>query len=112
MMTSNQIGALTIGLLIATSRSFARPFPADGRKDKFGFGFQIETEPSDPAMRSPGSLSWAGVFNTYFWVDPLRKLAAVVLMQLLPGNDLKAIDLFRGFERLVYAIGRQPAGKQ
>src|SRR2546427_12449769 len=56
-------------------------------------------------MRSPGSLSWAGIFNTYFWIDPLKELAAVVMMQLLPGNDEKAVDLFRGFERLVYAGG-------
>src|SRR2546425_10587769 len=63
----------------------------------------VETQPSDPEMRSPGSLSWAGIFNTYFWIDPLKELAAVVMMQLLPGNDEKAVDLFRGFERLVYA---------
>ena len=103
MMMSNQIGNLVVDVLLATNRSLARPFPLGARKDKFGFGFQIETQPSDPEMRSPGSLSWAGIFNTYFWIDPLKELAAVVMMQLLPGNDEKAVDLFRGFERLVYA---------
>ena len=94
---------MLVDVLLATNRSLARPFPLGARKDKFGFGFQIETQPSDPEMRSPGSLSWAGIFNTYFWIDPLKELAAVVMMQLLPGNDEKAVDLFRGFERLVYA---------
>jgi len=103
MMMSNQIGNLVVDVLLATNRSLPRPFPLGARKDKFGFGFQIETEPSDPEMRSPGSLSWAGIFNTYFWIDPPKELAAVVMMQLLPGNDVKAVDLFRGFERLVYA---------
>ncbi|OLD21782.1 MAG: hypothetical protein AUI91_03570, partial [Acidobacteria bacterium 13_1_40CM_3_56_11] len=103
MMMSNQIGNLVVDVLLATNRSLARPFPLGARKDKFGFGFQIETQPSHPEMRSPGSLSWAGIFNTYFWIDPLKELAAVVMMQLLPGNDEKAVDLFRGFERLVYA---------
>jgi len=103
MMMANQIGNLVVDVLLATNRSLARPFPLGARKDKFGFGFQIETEPSDPEMRSPGSLSWAGIFNTYFWIDPPKELAAVVMMQLLPGNDVKAVDLFRGFEQLVYA---------
>jgi len=103
LMMSNQIGNLVLEQLIATSRSFAKPFPLGARKDKFGFGFQIETEPSDPDMRSPGSLSWAGIFNTYFWIDPRKELTGVVMMQLLPGNDDKAVDLFRGLERIVYA---------
>ena len=43
-----------------------------------------------------------GIFNTYFWIDPRKQLAAVLMMQLLPGSDEKAVDLFRGFERHVY----------
>jgi CubicO group peptidase (beta-lactamase class C family) len=102
MMMSNQIGDLSVQLLVATTRSLAKPFPTGAGKDKFGFGFQIETQPSDSEMRSAGSLSWAGVFNTYFWIDPTQNIAAVLLMQLLPGADEKALNLFRGFERLVY----------
>jgi len=102
MMGSNQIGSHVVELLIATNRSLAKEFPGGARKDKFGFGFQIETPPSEPGMRSPGSLSWAGIFNTFFWIDLQKELAAVVLMQLLPGNDENAVTLFRGFERLIY----------
>src|SRR5690348_2684734 len=102
MMMSNQIGNHVVDVLLATNQSLAQPFPFGAHKDKFGFGFQIETPPSDPEMRSPGSLSWAGIFNTFFWIDPLKELAGVVMMQLLPGNDEKAVDLFRGFARLVY----------
>jgi CubicO group peptidase (beta-lactamase class C family) len=54
-------------------------------------------------MRSAGSLSWGGIFNTHFWIDPQRGIAAVVLMQVLPYYDVKALDVLRGFERQLYA---------
>jgi CubicO group peptidase (beta-lactamase class C family) len=107
MMTSNQIGALTVGRLAPNDTSFIGPFPFGVGKDKFGFGFQIETAPSAPGMRSAGSLSWSGVFNTYFWIDPDKQMAALLLMQLLPANDDRAVDLLREFERLVYRHLRQ-----
>jgi CubicO group peptidase (beta-lactamase class C family) len=107
MMTSNQIGALTVGRLAPNDASFIGPFPFGVGKDKFGFGFQIETAPTAPGMRGAGSLSWSGVFNTYFWIDPHEEIAVVLLMQLLPANDDKAVELLREFERLVYRHLRQ-----
>jgi CubicO group peptidase (beta-lactamase class C family) len=101
-MISNQLGPLTLERQSARETPLAMPFPPGAGKDTFGFGFQIETEPSENGMRSPGSLSWAGIFNTHFWFDPHRQIAAVVLMQLLPAYDRKVVDLLRGFERLVY----------
>ena len=53
-------------------------------------------------IRSPGSLSWAGIFNTEFWVDPERHIAGVQMMQLLPFYDDGAIRTLRDFEELVY----------
>ena len=107
MMASNQIGSLVLERQSAHESPLALPFPPGAGKDTFGFGFQIETAPSEPGMRSPGSLSWAGIFNTHFWIDPTRHLAAVVLMQLLPAYDRKVVDLLQGFEQLVYEqVGR------
>jgi len=80
----------------------ARPFPIGAGKDKFGFGFQIETAPAEKGLRSAGSLSWGGIFNTHFWIDPQRQIAAVVLMQVLPYYDDSSMRVLRGFERLVY----------
>jgi len=68
----------------------------------FGFGFQIETAPAEKGLRSVGSLSWGGIFNTHFWIDPQRQIAAVVLMQTLPYYDDEALKVLRGFEREVY----------
>jgi len=36
---------------------------------------------------SPGSYTWAGIYNTHFWVDPKWKIAAVLLIQVLPFYD-------------------------
>jgi CubicO group peptidase (beta-lactamase class C family) len=56
--------------------------------------------------RSSGSLACAGLGNTYFWIDPGKGVAGVVLMQLLPFAYQKALDLLDGFETAVYAVGR------
>jgi CubicO group peptidase (beta-lactamase class C family) len=102
LMTTNQLGAITIGEQSSTDLSISRSFPIGAGKDTFGFGFQIEARPAVAGMRSAGSLSWGGLFNTHFWIDPSRGIAAVVLMQVLPYYDENAIDVLRGFERQVY----------
>lgn len=101
VMTANQIGTLTVSEQPSTDRSLALPFPIGAGKDRFGFGFQIEAAPAAPDLRSAGSLSWGGIFNTHFWIDPERSIAAVVLMQVLPYYDPRALDVLRGFEREV-----------
>jgi len=69
---------------------------------KWGLSFLINTAKT-PEGRSPGSLAWAGLANTYFWIDPARDVAGVILMQLLPFADQKCLEAFAGFERGVYA---------
>jgi methyl acetate hydrolase len=69
---------------------------------KWGLSFLINTART-PEGRSPGSLAWAGLGNTYFWIDPARDVSGVILMQLLPFCDGKCLEAFAGFERGVYA---------
>jgi len=69
---------------------------------KWGLSFMINTART-PEGRSPGSLAWAGLANTYFWIDPTRDIAGVILMQLLPFADRQCLEAFTGFERGVYA---------
>jgi CubicO group peptidase (beta-lactamase class C family) len=52
--------------------------------------------------RSAGSLAWAGLANTYYWIDPTRNVGGVILAQLFPFADRRVLDLFSGFERAVY----------
>jgi methyl acetate hydrolase len=77
---------------------------------KWGLSFLINTAKT-PEGRSPGSLAWAGLANTYFWIDPARDVSGVILMQLLPFADNKALEAFAGFERGVYA-GLDTAGQR
>ena len=41
--------------------------------------------------------------NTYFWIDPAKGIAGVILMQLIPFADPKALAVFDRFEKAVYA---------
>ena len=77
---------------------------------KWGLSFLINTAKT-PEGRSAGSLAWAGLANTYFWIDPSRDVAGVILMQLLPFADRKALEALAGFERGVYA-GLDTAGQR
>ena len=58
-----------------------------------GLSFDINTEPG-PAGRSAGSLAWAGLFNTYFWLDPNKRVTGTSMTQLLPFADDRVLKLF------------------
>ena len=64
---------------------------------KWGLAYMINTE-EVPDRRSAGSLAWAGLANTYFWLDPKKRVTGVVLTQILPFADGKALDLLGDFE--------------
>ena len=103
LMGQNAMGSIFVQLQPDADKQRTKPFPLGAGKDKFGLGFQIAAD--DPAMkgfRSPGSMSWAGIFNTEFWVDPVKKIGGVHMMQLLPFYDDGAIRALRGFESTVY----------
>jgi methyl acetate hydrolase len=68
---------------------------------KWGLSFLINPEPL-PTGRSAGSLAWAGLANSYFWIDPKRKVAGVYATQVLPFFDQKAVQAFEAFETAVY----------
>ena len=51
-----------------------------------------------PGGRAAGTLTWAGVHNTFFWVDRASGLTAVLMMQLLPANDPAVLETLIGFE--------------
>jgi CubicO group peptidase (beta-lactamase class C family) len=103
LMSQNNIGDLTMGKM-TTAISWATN-DVDLYPDivkKWGLSFLINTAKT-PEGRSAGSLAWAGLANTYFWIDPARNVAGVILMQLLPFADGKCLEAFAGFERGVYA---------
>jgi methyl acetate hydrolase len=102
LMSRNQIGAVFVSQQPAANPTLTRPFPLGAGRDKFGLGFEITGPGADGKSRSTGSLAWAGIFNTEFWVDPKAGIGGVLLMQFLPFYDEGAIRTLRNFEAAVY----------
>jgi CubicO group peptidase (beta-lactamase class C family) len=102
LMAQNHIGETDVCLLKTVLPDLSHDaefFP--GMVKKWGLGFMINTAEA-PTGRAAGSLAWAGLGNTYFWIDPRRNVAGVILMQLLPFADPQALRTFAEFESGVY----------
>lgn len=102
LMGENHIGAVFVELQPGAVPALSEPFPVGAGRDKFGLGFQITAPHDEPFARSTGSMAWAGIYNTEFWIDPGRGIGGVLLMQYLPFYHAAAIATLQGFERRVY----------
>jgi methyl acetate hydrolase len=103
LMAQNHMGDLDVLPLQTFNPEFSNDaefFP--GMKKKWGLSFLINTEDT-PAGRSAGSLAWAGINNTYFWLDPKKRVAGVLMTQILPFADPAVLGLLDRFEAAVYA---------
>ena len=106
LMSQNAIGDLVVRRLESAVPAYSNDaefFP--GTVKKWGLGFMISTV-AVSGGRGPGSLAWAGLGNTYLWIDPANGIAGVILMQLIPFADPKALSLLDSFEKAVYAALR------
>jgi methyl acetate hydrolase len=103
LMGENQIGPVLVSQQTIGLPALSKPFPLGAGHDKFGLGFQLTGAGPDTATyRRAGSMSWAGLFNTEFWIDPHTGIAGALLMQYLPFYDDSAIRTLREFEAAVY----------
>ena len=101
-MRRNQIGTLRAGVMETTMPALSARvewFPE--MVAGWGLGFLINPEPGRDG-RAANSLAWAGICNTFFWIDPASDVAAVLLMQFLPFADPGALAALAAFERDVY----------
>jgi methyl acetate hydrolase len=107
LMSVNQIGSLEAGILKTTNPALSNDvdfFP--GVRLRWGLGNMINIDPV-PGGRRAGSLTWAGLFNTYYWIDPTMRIAGLSMMQILPFGDRQALNAYRQFERGIYrAFGK------
>ena len=102
MLGQNQIGGIEAGILTTTAP--ARSADTDffpGASLKWGLATMINAEPG-PNGRGAGTLTWAGLSNTHYWIDPARRVAGVLMAQVLPFGDPPAMRLYGQFERAVY----------
>ena len=102
LMSRNAMGDIKVTMLrtvVPALSNDAEFFP--GMPKGWGLSFMINDEQA-PTGRSAGSLAWAGLANTYFWIDPTRGLGGVYVTQIFPFADYKALPLFFEFEKAVY----------
>jgi methyl acetate hydrolase len=103
LMAQNHMGALNVLPMITSNPKMSNDcelFP--GMDKKWGLTFLINTQ-DVPGARSAGSLAWAGINNTYYWLDPVKNVAGVLMTQILPFADKTVLGLLDRFERAVYA---------
>lgn len=102
-MGQNQIGGLSIGPFSSVMPDLATDGAAlAGDLDKFGLGFALNSKPT-AAGRGANTMAWAGIYNTFFWIDREHQLSAVLMTRMLPGLDSGPAKLLEDFDRAVYA---------
>lgn len=102
LMSINHMGDCRVCKIETAMPQFSRDaefFP--GMPKTWGLSFMINTEPATTG-RSAGSLAWAGLANSYFWIDPASGVSGVYATQILPFADEKSSSLFSAFETAVY----------
>src|SRR6267143_6840521 len=104
MMMQNQIGELNVQKMRSAQPPYSRSFDQfPEQPHKWGLSFDINMQPG-PNGRSAGSISWAGLLNCYFWLDPVTKVTGALFTQvLLPFFDERVVALYGEFERGLYA---------
>ena len=101
-MCQNHIGDLRVSNL----KTVAPPFTNDaeffpGQPKSWGLTFQINETAADTG-RPAGTLMWAGLANSYYWIDRTNGIGGAYLSQILPFADEKSLGLFFDIERAVY----------
>ncbi len=102
LMGQNHAGPVNIAGVKSVMPNLAHAvdfFP--GQRQGWGLSFLINLERSAQG-RSSGSLSWAGLANTYFWIDPTEHVGGLIMTQVLPFADPAVLGAYNAFERVVY----------
>jgi CubicO group peptidase (beta-lactamase class C family) len=100
-MLESHTGNVVVQPQESANQTLSRNFPLGAGKDRWGLGFQLAAE-KVPNRRTPGSGTWAGIFNTHFFIDPGREIGVVVMMQTLPFYDDASMKVYAGVEEVVY----------
>ncbi|MCY4151089.1 MAG: serine hydrolase [Aestuariivita sp.] len=106
LMRENQLPAtnppLTFRKMVSVAPALTDdfdPFPEAQLTHTFAF---LRNEDAIADRRSEESLSWAGVCNTHYWIDPKEDLCAVIMTQLLPFVEPGFMQTYADFEKAVY----------
>ena len=101
-MNKNHTGTIPAGIMKTQNPALSNDvdlFP--GAEIRWGLGYMLNMQPG-PNGRSAGTVSWGGIFNTYYWIDPSKRVTGLIMTQILPFADTRALKLYGQFERGVY----------
>ena len=101
-MGKNHTGNIPCGIMKTQNPSLSNDvdlFP--GAEIRWGLGYMLNLG-AGPNGRSAGTVSWGGIFNTYYWLDPARRVTGLIMTQILPFADPSALKVYGQFERGVY----------
>jgi methyl acetate hydrolase len=102
LMEQNHTGAIPAGILKTENPALSNDvdlFP--GAQIRWGLGFMLNVD-AGPNGRSAGTVSWGGIFNTYYWLDRARRVTGLIMTQILPFADRQVLALYGRFERAIY----------
>jgi CubicO group peptidase (beta-lactamase class C family) len=94
-------GNVVVQTQTSANPGLSKNFPLGAGKDRWGLGFQLAAE-KQANRRTPGSGTWAGIFNTHFFIDPAKEIGVVVMMQTLPFYDEASMKVYADVEEAVY----------
>ena len=102
LMARNHTGNIPAGIMKTENRALSNDvdlFP--GAEIRWGLGYMLNMQPG-PNGRSAGTVSWGGIFNTYYWLDPAKRATGLIMTQILPFADPTTLRLYGRFEKSVY----------
>jgi methyl acetate hydrolase len=102
MALQSHIGTIRLPELMKSAvPELSNDVPSLPVPQSWGLGYHL-TLADLPGMRSRGTGDWAGVFNSYYWIDRTKGIGGVLMTQLLPFFDMPVIETLMGFEMAVY----------
>jgi methyl acetate hydrolase len=104
LMEQNHTGTIPAGIMKTENPALSNDvdlFP--GAQIRWGLGFMLNVD-AGPNGRSAGTVSWGGIFNTYYWLDRARRVTGLIMTQVLPFADRQVLALYGRFERSIYEV--------
>src|SRR4029453_2603046 len=106
LMGQNHTGNIPAGIMKTQAPAMSNDvdlFP--GAPIRWGLGYMLNMQPG-PNGRSAGTVSWGGIFNTYYWLDSSKRVTGLIMTQILPFADPRVLALYGRFESAVYETVR------
>jgi methyl acetate hydrolase len=102
MALQNHIGSIQLPeMMKSVEPELSNDVPGFPVPQNWGLGFHL-MQVDLPGMRSRGTADWAGIFNSYYWIDRNKGIGGVLMTQVLPFFDMPVVETLMGFEMAVY----------